>query len=270
MPKLANTFIHHRTPDDTTCRFECPTYVDSDGKFSIIVPPDLVPTAEELGKFGHELRKEIGYFEMQENFYSRGTYSSRVLAKTLKTCKDFLQKCAEEHLKCETKTERVIAYRVTVYVSFWLGKNGKPYGNGGECDAPEGSWWKPKLKDNHESRERAGVVGVAALVFDKTTHKRASGSNETFERVRNSDDAAAAKLNSFHFDVDPEQHGILFMPYTPEAAEFFVRMMESVCMLAKQLDDFFADKKRVKAVIEAGASLLLMPPEPAGKKGGRK
>lgn len=104
--------------------------------------------------------------------------------------------------------------------------------------------------------------------------KRSTGETVVWEDVYNSNDEAIERLNGFiglRKYVDENDHDFQVMPYTPAAANFFTNLLLGLARLVMNVDDFFADKKRVKAAIEAGAPFMLMgPTESKPTKKGRK
>lgn len=247
--KLAPILIRARASDDFAFESQTDAFVDHRGEFSVVIPEELVEIAETkmpmsgLGIHG-----------------SRG--KSRVHCTNLREAEKFLNDCANDFVTVETVKDRVILYGCRLQVSFWINKDGTLLPNGGMNAADrDGHWWQPKTDKYSNLHSRNCVefysVGLGAIVFDKVTHKRASGDTLEWQRVRedhdSDDDTPLGRLNGFStLAFDPEEHPGTFkeMPYSDKAAEFFYNILIALCQIGKNIDDFFADKKRLQLAID--------------------
>jgi hypothetical protein len=249
MARLADQIIRAKAKDGLKIEEIVKTFVDAHGKFSINIPDLLVDIAESKmprASFGVRSQRNI----------------CQLHCSNLHDGLAFLTECAQDHVTVETKTERVILYGCDLRVSFWIEKNGNFVPSGYRADG--GAWWKPKMH-RQSLHSEAGVeyysVGLVAIVFDKITHKRASGDTLQWERVRedrNDEQSPIGRLNAFcALGIDPEDHPdtLREMPYSDEAAEFFYKVLIGLCHIAKNLDDFFADKKRLTFAIKQRLAL---------------
>ena len=83
----------------------------------------------------------------------------------------------------------------------------------------------------------------------------------TWKAVQESPDPAIELLNSFcGLHVDPELKQYQEMPYTPEAANFFSKMLLGLCKVALELDTFFKDETKMLKAINDGNLLPWTPP----------
>lgn len=252
MPNLPDQTVAAKAPDGVGFEERVACNVSSEGEFSVAIPEALTEVALSL-KDMTKTGARIAYWRAGKQ---------RVYAKTLKAALDFLKECAVAFVNVETTTTRVIIYGTVTDVSFWITKAGKIYPNGAS-HGEGGNWWKDRHGDrtlsfgNHPNFFQ---VGLAAAVYDKVTRKRATGDTIEWLRVRDEDDPAITRLNSFcGISVDPEIRHMEEMPYTPEAAEFFANIMLGLCAMAKKIDDFFADRKGLMLAIRKGAKLLEGP-----------
>jgi len=241
MPELNKMNIAVEANDGTLFEYAAGVYVTKEGAFRVDLDERLADIAEKMPRIGTGVT--IDYVARNKNW--------KVSGKALGYVATFIRDCAKEYLTCETEIHRVIVYGHNLEVAVWLGKDGKLYPNG--CDH-DGKWFKTDVSSNR------GVsfysVGLGAAVYDKTVYKRKTGATVTWEYVRKSDDPVIKDLNSFTgININPERDDYQQMPYTPEAAAFFYRMMLGLCRLAVEMDSFFGDKERLQLAISQGRML---------------
>lgn len=248
MPQLDDIQLAIEAKDKT--KFECRAivHVAKDGRtFTVSLDDRLYDSARKL--------------ESQHRgvtvIWSRG--KNRLQVSRLGEATAFLRACAEDHLNCESTTERVIVYSYRLDVCYWRMPDGTLRTNG--CNSSSGKWNEtskgPLSSSGHVEHYS---IGFAAAVYDKTTHKRSSGLTYTWERVREEQikdtEHPARRLNSFvRLAVDPEKEHEE-MPYTDQAAEFFYGVMMTLCQLGDNLQRFFNDKARLQIAIAKGSRLL--------------
>lgn len=248
MPKLSDAHIGAEAEDGQ--KFEAKVGVDvlTDGTFSIECPEELADICEKIQTSG----AHVGI--------SRSGARPRVYAPSLKDGLRLLKAAADDYLRAEEVTERVICYTASPNVSFWEEPDGTICPNG--CGR-KGKWWAGKLHGHQfDSCHRLDSfsVGIAAKVFDKITTKRASGNRVRYVEVeRDGHDKhtdPCQLLNGWTvLDVNPKT--ARQMPYTPEAALFFHEVQKALCKMARSLDDFISDDEKLMLAIQAGGQLLL-------------
>lgn len=227
-------------------------HVDSKGVFSVVVPSDLVDAVKEVkgeGLIGVEVRHD-----------RKGLC---VASRELQKCMAFLKRGAEAHLDCETKTDRLIVYGGRLEADFWIDRGGQILPNG--CNSV-GEWWK--MKDPSFKRDEGSFsseiktisVGFYAGVLDRHTHKRKAGETIEWSRIPDGEEIAIDTLNAWALisasaieDIGPNPKS---MPYSAKAAVFFNEILCGLCAMARGIDDFFADAKRIDRCIRDGVPLL--------------
>lgn len=248
MPSLPKRDICATGTDGTEFKATVGIDVLSDGTFSIELPPELETIANKL----KVPNAHVGY--------ARQGAKARVYTAELKAGMRLICAAAEDYLRAEEVTERVICYTTCINVSFWEEKGGQVAPNG--CGR-EGAWWASKLYGHQFDachRLDSFDIGIAAKVFDKITTKRTSGDTVRYvqvERVGHDlPNDPAQLLNSWStLDVDPKR--ARQMPYSPEAALFFNDLMKTICSMARSLDSFIGDEKKLKRAIAQRTQLLL-------------
>jgi hypothetical protein len=248
--------------------------VDSTGIFRTTVPEELLESAERLKRVDRNSAKPE--WEDVGIDYHRG--KTRLAAKTLRLLEDFSQKAAEDHVACTVTEELILVYGTDNRVSFYKGKDGTIYPNGGYAPVygkGQGDWFGNL--DGHMKQSDFFQVGFMARVITKQTFTRSSGTKirytpeDGLENHHGSDVSWRAKLNGFtgiwFFDEGSREdgyelpEGLKEMPYTEEAAKFFYEVMIGICALADRIDSFFKDKERVLLAIKSGTKLLPGPTE---------
>jgi hypothetical protein len=261
MPKLPDTYIKFQSEDHSYRKYhQCKTYVDSEGNFTLHIPEELEEPADAIFKSQWGMVKEQFGVVQVENQYKQRKWNWVVKSKTLAAAKKFLEYVLAEQSKCKVDTALVIAYEASLSMSFWLNKDGTVAGHGVNKD---GKWWGAKNNNGPASWEKeTGSIGIQAAVFRQKTFHRTTGKSVTYEKLHDDDaevDIYITELNSFRSDLHPDREDNITrtMPYTPDAAMFFTRMITALCHLAIQLDEFFGDPKTLQKAIKAGSTLAL-------------
>jgi len=230
-----------------------------DGSFSVSAPEELEASLTVLSKGTLSGQAHLGS--------ARQGAKPRVYAKALDDALRLLQEAAEDYIKVEETTERVLCYTTQIGVTFWEGRKGEIYPNG--CGHQnDGQWWVSKQYGHQfhaTNRLKMLAFGVAAKVFDKITTKRASGNRVRYVETDFEDGTRHEKqtdpalmLNSWTvLDVNPEDARTRQMPYTPEAALFFYELQQTICRMARGLDHFVSDEKLLNKAIAERKQLLL-------------
>lgn len=242
--KINDVRIAAEGKDGTKFEYKAVATVTTDGgRFTVELHEDLCEIAEKMHHPGMSV----------EFSYSKW----RVSGHNLRDIVRFIESCASEHLTCETKVERVIVYGYKLWIHFWLEPDGTIQPNGA---GREGAWFKGSYVARSTECCSHYSVGFAARVLDKTSHIRKTGTNVTYELVRESKDEAIDGLNSFvRLDIGDSDRGLgedyKEMPYTPDAAKFFYGVMVNLCKLSKSIHEFFGDEPKLIKAINAGKLL---------------
>ncbi|TAL80714.1 MAG: hypothetical protein EPN77_19440 [Candidimonas sp.] len=228
---------------------KCPTSIDDNGVFSVRVPVELVelvPTA-------------MLPVSVHRNF-SRGHLYLR--SAVLADVRSVLKKALGALLAPEETVERVIRYYVGSHVSFAECENGDI--------VPNASWptsrWRieDRFGKHHATDPSKGGYSliVGARVVDKKTLRRGDIVTVSYEYVSGSHTPYAENdplhlLQAWAAFSLPDTCSE--MPYTPEAALFFHRMMLGMAELSRKIQDFMHDERRLLAAIQSGTPLLSAP-----------
>jgi hypothetical protein len=273
MPELNPLWIAVEHEDgQTKFEYQAGVYVTKDGQFHVDLDERLAEIAEKMDGERHTAGVCLAL--------GRGSKKHKVHGKVLGYIATFIRDCAKDYLACEKITERVIVYGHDLKVAVWVDGDGKLYPNGchDEGGQRKGGWFKGS--DLCSSRTAPYyTVGLCAAVYDKTTYKRKSGSTVSYDRVRDTPDVddeegkrfkqpdeIIIKLNSFcGLQTNPERTDYKQMPYTVEAANFFYKMLLSMCRLAVEMDNFFGSPEKLTNAIREDR-LLNAPPEPSRSK----
>jgi hypothetical protein len=187
-----------------------------------------------------------------------------VFADRLENVENAIRAAMKDFLKCEVKTERVIAYSFESRLSYYHGLDGGLYPNGSfdtkaKGIGSEGARWYGCL-DMHEGTDHFSI-GLYACVLDKTSYIRPSGIKVTYETADVADDSGYhARLNAFlHLNgPDVREGAFKEIPYTEAAAHFFYDTMIGLCQVSHRLESFFAKPDLIQAAIAQGAPLPLL------------
>src|SRR5438128_1233686 len=118
MPALPDQWIRHEAEDGTEFRQKVTASVTTEGDFHLGVPQELFDIARVLMEDGETLKK-IAYHGCVGFARNRHGQSARLCCKSLAFGLRFLEACAEDYLKCEQVTERLILYKTRIDVNMW-------------------------------------------------------------------------------------------------------------------------------------------------------
>lgn len=181
----------------------------------------------------------------------------RVCGKSIQDCQKFIRACIDEYLACEVRVEKVICYKLTTRLTFWRNADGTLRPNG--AGATDGGWENTFTKNVNATHPTDSFsLGLAAKVFIKTSYHRSTGVTAKYEEVKpgHYPETPEEMLNSFaalHFKPEVCDE----MPYSDEAAMFFVNSLLGMCRVADQFHQLFGNKERLQNAIAAGGAPLL-------------
>jgi hypothetical protein len=261
MPKLPDTYIKAEADDRETFSYRANTLVSTDGFFLVEIDERLYETADKMLKCRSERYNEMFW---DSKISTETTYGKRrAKSRELEVAKEFLCACAIDFITGVESSELVIRYGVLLGTTFWQDAKGEIHPNGGGIGS--GGWWKPKFYDpNHHSGnmpERV-AIGVNAAVFNKTTTTRATGKTTRYEWHRGEhhhqqEEDAGLLLNTWAKNMDEDDSTLKEMPYTPEAALFFIELIKGISRMALSVDNFLSNKDTLKKAIESRSFNLL-------------
>jgi hypothetical protein len=258
MVKLADIQISVPNPtassrEDREVSISCMTAVDTSGVFTVTLPEHLAELAKTMS-----LPAGVTWDHARVN--------TRLKGKVLDSLKLALTELLKAFVSPDVTVERVIRYNVASHVSFAEDSEGNIFPNGTFGSAR----WADSTHfgDHHANKPSAGgySLTVGARVYDKHTIRRGDAVKVTFEHVSTSHVGEPTDplclLNGWASFSLPEKE-CKEMPYTPEAALFFHRMMESMAELSRRVQTFMHDEPRLLAAIQSGHKLLGAPqPQP--------
>jgi len=257
MVKLANIKVSAKNPvaerEHQYEELSCPASVSADGEFCAVLPDEMASLAQGLA-----LPQGVGWDT------SKG--KTRLRSKTMDALKMALQNVLIAWLAPNITVERVIRYNVASHVSFFESPSGSIFPNGSFREAKYdggGRWNDGKMYGNHTANtpSRDGYsLTIGARAYDKRTITRGDAVKIEYDILHPATDENCPLylLNSWCSFTLPER-GVKEMPYTPEAALFFHRMMLGMADLSRRIQTFMHDDSRLMAAIASGQMLLTAP-----------
>ena len=257
MPKLNQFRLYHEEGGQEICELLDQLVSGNGREFSVVVPPYLLSVVENIVKVSDDCDKVQ---EVHKRMRLVGPELTRLHQK--------LNQAAVEHLKCTELRELVILYRTRGRSSFWQNPDGTLAPNGYTGNR-EGSWSEI---GGLNSTERAPFYDVGLWVSPawKVTYRRTSGDTVTYETVGGSIHGSEPlyaqyptlnALASFTGLADPDRfEKVSQMPYTEEAAKFFLNAMLTICALTKSFHQIFSDPKTLEKNIQSGTGILSLNP----------
>ena len=253
MAKLKPLLLEEKSESGEEMRFAAPVTVGVSGIFRAVCPRELEPSLEGLRKAkaisaGFEV-------DVRENLVVFGSRLDEVEATIRAAMKD--------HLKCEVKVERIIAYSFASQVSYYHGLDGEIHPNGAYDtkavgNGSVGARWGGHI-GQYDSVDHYSI-GIFAQVLDKTSYIRPSGTKVKYENAAADDDASFhGKLDALLKLTPAENRDGKFseMPFSEDAAKFFYESMIGLCKIAHRMEAFFSNPAKVAAAIESRAGSVL-------------
>ena len=241
MPKLTDLSFDFKAENGERLTFKAPVSVSTIGVFSVRLPEEVSASVRELLKNGWKSQtNKMVQIEIQKT-------GSAIVSTDLESCKELLAHASREQLKCEIKRELVICYKLDLNVAYVRElETGKIFQSGTQTPNRDmkGASWHGQL-----SGSRSGPcysVGIGAIVFEKTTATRPSGSSKKYSLAGRHGTVCllgenGKRLNAFiglYFDPERETD-VREIPYTEETAEFFADSIMSLVSVADRLERFF-------------------------------
>lgn len=263
----------HTAKSGETFQFKAPITVDARGMFTVNLPDELVVTAQAYLK----QPKWNGHVTLDQ-----ARVNWRVQARVLDEVECFIVDVIAEHLAVEVTKELVIRYRYENNTAGARSADGSLHPDG-HWAAKEGertdtkSWeWAGNQNIHATNRPSLFGVGVVAVVYQKVTYKRPSGSRVeyTYDLPGSHwDRNPMRRLNSFIVDRPDTRsayRGIMTngrspsdevfeIPYSDAAAIFFSDLMVAMLRLGEQMDAFVGDRNNLQIAIDKGFNLLAAP-----------
>jgi hypothetical protein len=261
MPKLPDTLIKAEADDGQVFLYRGATLVSTDGLFSVEIDDRIHETAHKMRHEKSERYNQMFWSHKISMSHSYG--KNRAEGRELEVVKAFLCACALDFITGKESSALVIRYGVLLGVSFWLDTKGEIHPHGGGIDG--GNWWKAKFYETkyHSGNQPEKVaIGVNAAVFNKITTKRSTGETVRYEWHRgehhhDQETDPGLLLNSWAKSVDGDDSTMKEMPYTPEAALYFIEIIKTISRMAIGIDSFLSDEKSLKKAIESKKQFLI-------------
>ncbi|MBU9200090.1 hypothetical protein KTD31_01565 [Burkholderia multivorans] len=252
MAKFQDTRLSVKDPaTGQLVEMKCSTSVDEAGIFQVRVPEELLEVI-----FGTQFdAASVTRATVRGHTYLRGP--------VLATLRAALEKAWLQVLAPEETVERVIRYHLGSHVSFAATPDGTIVPN---ASWPGARWaaeeWYGEHHSSNPSKGGYSLV-IGARVYDKKTLKRGDVVTTTYEWVSGSHTPYAESdplhlLQAWSSFTLPEK--CAEMPYSPEAALFFHRLMLGMAELSRRIQEFAHDESRLLQVINSGGAALLPAP----------
>jgi hypothetical protein len=252
--KIQDTRIVIKDPaTDERLELKCVTSVDDAGVFQVRVPEELLEVVRATRFDG----KTVASVSVRGHTHLRGP--------VLATLREALQQAYLQVLAPEVTVERVILYHLGSHVSFAETPDGTIVPN---ASWPDASWASNAWYGEHHSAKpsQGGYsLVIGARVVDKTTLKRGNTVTVKYERVGAEGERTDPLylLQSWAAFSLPDEDECSEMPYTPEAALFFHRLLLGMAELSRRIQEFAHDEQRMLAAIANGSAMLLPAPPAA-------
>lgn len=279
MAKIADQYIRAEDNSGESHFFKTTARVDSSGVFYVDFPEDMTACVEQV--YSRENKKTVSIF------YNTRNRKKCISGPKLDDCVNFLSRSLAAYRTVTIVDEAVIRYRVDTDYAAWLNRDGSMEPNGREATKDGGAWvTSDGSKSSRSFFDKVDnfEIGAYATVARKRTITRGETKEVVIQRIRNGDDAEdstvtlgslgphGVSLYSFSglnrsFDNDPgvSSHQTASieetdeMPYTEEAAAFFVDFLLAVAQLAHRARTFFEKPESILAAIESRASVFALP-----------
>jgi hypothetical protein len=270
MPKLKTETVQVSNAAGETLTLRAEISVSAHGEFRVRVPEELASDSGFMGCLS-EARKahpSVAIKVLQKHTY--------LTSSSLEPVVPILKNAARRFIDVVTSTERVILYAYRHQVKYALSSDGRVAQNG--YLAGEGYVWPEETDSATIMLEDASshMVAIWARAYDKVTHRRGDNLVISYQPIseRNAGDyqSPALRLNAFNTDATIPDMGngarvrttgnrarsdYTEIPYTDQAAEYFTRMLLSMCELARRMDEFFGDRDKLQMAIARGVPALL-------------
>lgn len=175
-----------------------------------------------------------------------------------------LQKAMKDYHAMSVERELVIFYDYTAKASFWKTVDGIYLPNG-YFDNGEGGGWKGQGNLHSVNLAPGYSVQLAARCLWRCVYTRGAAVKVVAEYPKDEDLGEQGHLLNGFRGFDRNWLDCKYLPYTEEAAKFFVGAMLAMCGLADRLAGYFGDEASVRQAIAAGANLALPAPSSSAK-----
>lgn len=252
MAKFQDTRLTVKDPaTGELVELKCATSIDDAGIFQVRVPNELLEVINGTRFDGASVTRVAvrGYT------YLRGAVLANVRVA--------LEKAWLQALAPDETVERVIRYHLGSHVSFAATPDGAIVPN---ATWPDARWVADKRYGEHHSTNPAKggySLVIGARAYDKKTLKRGDVVTVTYDWIGGSHTPYAESdplhlLQAWSSFTLPEE--CAEMPYSPEAALFFHRLLLGMAELSRRIQDFAHDEQRLlQAIANGGAALLPSP-----------
>ena len=228
MADLGKFNFAHRSKAGEEYRFSGQITVDKSGMFRIVVSdPDLAATIAKLPAVPGYDKPKI----------DQGSKNWAVYASDLAVAKHYVMEGIKTFLEPQATEEYVIIYDVSSRWSAWREKGSIHFWpNGASTGAPQ----RPEADWDGQGKEgNTFSFGIGAAVYKKVVIQRGEHSKTDFFPVGENDPVgpAAVRLNQYacrNSGFRPRDNEI---PYTEEAAAFFLSLVEAVVKIGIMTKD---------------------------------
>ena len=202
--------------------------------------------------------------------------SNKLQSYSLHPLEHLLDKILQEKKTLTTKEQFIIEYAFTGEIAYVKDENGKIYPNGEYC--PQTYKWTQGAINENSPRSLCQTFSVAitarASKIVKLYNRNGEFLKEVLETPTNEElqkYPTMKRLNEYRVGGDGFlcHHNIVKkrMPYSDNAAEFFINALKQMCLLYDRLNTFFGDDEGVKRAIDLQNNPLLLESHNADQTG---
>lgn len=216
-------------------------YVNAAGQFYCQIPKELAPcfdTSRAGWEDSHFFKGKNGAVNMRYDSFNE--------------LKSELTKAVNELAKPHEVKEKIIAYYIESKGSFAVSKDGHFVRN--LTESLDASWFD-KIDNTYSCMHGPYSLSIQAGVYWRVVRTLNGKTVETFENLPlNSDNTPDQVLNRWRCSPDSYRRKII--PYSDQAAKFFISLIEGMCHLNYLVQTATYDKEDLLKTINQGLTLL--------------
>lgn len=264
MAKVKTHRFAHNGKTGEKIDFKSDITVDSDGDFHATIPEDLYETAKRMLGANPWDGVKRSSSQWAGIIPSKAKVNCRIGGKVLADIERFISAAMIEHLACEVTEDLVIIYTYSGQTSYIYNDEGEFGRNGYGFDGRPYYWGGLGDLAPHRATSQYSI-SVGARCAKRITYTRPSGVKVVFDRPdfpnnHHRSEHPGEMLNEF-IALYPDGGKCQVMPYSDEAAMFFVNLLMAMCKMSHQLDHFLGNEDNLRlAIARGGAAALTFNP----------
>lgn len=266
MAKVKTQHFRHTGKTGEKIEFKSDITVDSDGDFHATIPAELYESAERMlgTDTWDSAKRNSGLWP--GIVPSKAKVNHRIGGKVLENIERFISAAMIEHLACEVTEDLVIIYTHECKTKYVYNDDGEFGRNGYAFDGRPYYFGGNDSVAAHQAVSKYSIA-VGAKCVKRITYTRPSGVKVVFDRPdfpnnHHRSEHPGEMLNEF-IALYPEGAKCQVIPYSDEAAMFFVNLLTAMCKMSHQLDHFLGNEDNLRlAIARGGATALTFNPTP--------